>query len=105
MNFFEKELFAIARVFLNTSLNIFVLDPGNICIRNYHSGFHYVTTRQEVSELSAINEKFIIINLSGADISTFPFDFSLIEGIISFCTYFFFMIEYENLLINNLCKN
>jgi hypothetical protein len=84
MSLFENDLLVIVRLAFPSVKIVIVLDPGKAVIRNYDSGFDFIYTRDQV--LAAANEKrkIVLVNISGASSFTFPFDFSNIEGIISF---------------------
>ena len=84
MNFTEKDLSALAHVFFDVNSRVFVLDPGNLVIKNFNSGFVFVHNKSQILDLQAEKERYYLINLSGANIFSFPFEFSKVDGIISF---------------------
>ena len=84
MTFFENDLFIIVRLAFPSTKKVIVLDPGKVIIKNYDCGFFYAYTRDQVINISKEKNQFLLVNMSGAASFSFPFDFSYIEGIISF---------------------
>lgn len=84
MHFLERDIYALVKTFFDSGSRIFVLDPGNIIIKNYPCEFEYITTRNEVETLSELKVRFILVNLTGARVFSFPLDFKLADGILSF---------------------
>jgi|GEM_PF-2039956 len=84
MKILEKELFIISKIIFIKDLPVFVLDPGNLVLKNFSSGFAYIKKRSEVEQLAKFNKPFYLLNISGANTFSFPLNFSNIEAIISF---------------------
>lgn len=84
MSLFENDLLVIVRLAFPSVKTVIVLDPGKTVIRNFDCGFTYIYTRDQVLAVSKEKRKFILVNISGASSFSFPFNFSNIEGIISF---------------------
>lgn len=84
MTFFENDLFVIVRLAFPAAKKVIVLDPAKVVMKNYNSGFLYAYTRDQVMSLSNEKNPFLLINMSGAPSVSFPFNFAIIEGIISF---------------------
>ncbi|MEA3496632.1 MAG: hypothetical protein U9R42_11410 [Bacteroidota bacterium] len=83
--YFEKELNNIFKLAFPDAKNVFVLNPQNQVIKNFkESGFKYITSRNEIERLAKQEQKYFIINISGAKTFNFPLNFEKIEGIISF---------------------
>jgi hypothetical protein len=81
---FESDLFLTLKLFFPDPPVVLVFDPQKSVVKNYESNFVYVKTREEVNQLSKIKKRVVIINLSGAGTFTYPINFDLVDGIISF---------------------
>ncbi|MBT4968223.1 MAG: hypothetical protein HOM80_04360 [Bacteroidetes bacterium] len=84
MNLLESDLYLISRFVFANPKEVFVLDPGNVCISNVKTGLHFVRQRKEVESLAKLNKSYFLINISGASTFSFPIDFSKVETLISF---------------------
>jgi hypothetical protein len=84
MTLFENDLFVIVRLAFPLAKKIIVLDPAKAVLRNFDSGFFFAYTREQVMSVSQEKKPFLLVNLSGAASFSFPFDFSKVEGIVSF---------------------
>ncbi|HPD66187.1 MAG TPA: hypothetical protein P5050_11250 [Bacteroidia bacterium] len=84
MKIFEKELYALSRIFFENNYPVFVLDPGGSVKKNFPSEFVYLVKRNQVEKLAAYQKKYYLINVSGANTFSFPLNFQYVEAIISF---------------------
>ena len=94
MSLFENDLLVIVRLAFPSAKTIMVLDPGKTVVRNFDCGFTYIYTREQVLAIAKEKRKFILVNISGASSFSFPFNFSNIDGIISFNTAFETSLDY-----------
>lgn len=81
---FESDLFLLQKLSFPDIRTVFVFDPGKATVPNYKSGFNFISTKDEINNLSNQKNKYLLFNLSRIDTSSFPLNFDKIEGIISF---------------------
>jgi len=94
MALFENDLLVVVRLAFPSAKTVIVLDPAKTVIRNFECGFTYIYTRDQVLAVGKEKRMFILVNVSGATSFTFPFNFSNIEGIISFNTGYETSLDY-----------
>lgn len=84
MEFFENDLFVIVKLAFPSVKKVVVLDPAKVVVRNYNKDFFFAYTRDQITNIIKEQKHFLLVNMSGAASFSFPFDFTTIEGIISF---------------------